>query len=78
MSTERDSAFAPVSRPRNHVELESIKTILEREGVTYYVVNEEGARGAYSAIGDYEMIVMVEAPKAAHCQTILAEELDLR
>jgi hypothetical protein len=78
MCPEPDSAFAPVYRPRNHVELESIKMILEREGVRYYVVNEEGARGASSAIGDYEMIVMVETPEAARCQTILAEELDLR
>ena len=78
MSPEPNSAFSPVYRPRNHVELESIKTILERERVRYYVVNEEGARGASIGIADYEMIVMVETPEAARCQTILAEELDLR
>ena len=60
MSTAHDPAFAPAYRPRNYVELESIELILERERVRYYVVNEEGARGTFSAIGEDEIIVMVE------------------
>jgi hypothetical protein len=51
---------------------------LEREGVRYYTVNEEGARGTYCAIGEEEIIVMVETAQAARCQAMLTEELDLQ
>lgn len=51
--------------------------ILDREGVNYYVLNEEAARGTFCAIGQEELTVMVETRQAERCATILREQLEL-
>jgi len=77
MTTEPEPAFTALYRPRHHEELMLSKPILDREGVNYYVQNEEAARGTLCAIGEDELTVMVDTRQAERCATILREELGL-
>lgn len=75
MTADREPAFTALYRPRRHEELLLIKPILDREGVNYYVLNEEAALGTYCAIGEEELTVMVDSRQAERCRAILREEL---
>lgn len=77
MTTDRQPAFTALYRPRRHEELLLIKPILDREGVNYYVLNEEAARGTFCAIGEQELTVMVDTRQAERCARMLREELGL-
>ncbi len=78
MNHEPQGDYTALYWPRRHDELLLIKPILDREGINYYVLNEFGALGTYSGIGNEALTVMVETRQVERCAAILREEVGLK
>jgi hypothetical protein len=72
-----ESNFIEIYKPADGSELIMIKTVLEREGVIYYVNNELATLGGIHPVPG-GVRVMVQADRAEESKRLLQEELGLK
>ena len=69
-------AYTEIYRPNDQLEVMFLKMILEREGIDYYITNENlnSILPPCGLFGLTEMCLMVESGKAQQCIEILRAE----
>ncbi|MGH8752257.1 MAG: putative signal transducing protein [Burkholderiales bacterium] len=67
-------AYTEIYQPQDQQEVILLKMIMEREGVAYFITNEN-LNSVLPLAGLGGMRLMVESAKARHCIEILRDEL---
>jgi hypothetical protein len=67
-------AYTEIFRPNDQQEVMMLKMIMEREGIDYFITNEN-MNSLLPPGGLGGMRLMVETSKAQHCIEILRDEL---
>jgi len=69
-------AFVQLCQPSDQIELGMIKGLLDDEGITYYVNNENiNALGSFPNIGAATMTLMIEENKLELARDLLIHQL---